>query len=65
MTCVHLKKLYQLCHEHEVKLASSDLIQIICKECGETEVCPSMLMDDYDRQQAEKQASAADDQDPE
>ncbi|MCA9184236.1 MAG: hypothetical protein R3E01_00875 [Pirellulaceae bacterium] len=45
MTCQHLKKLYQLCQENEIRLAATDLIHIVCRECGETEVCPSMLME--------------------
>ena len=46
MTCVHLRKLYALCQEHDLKLAGSDLIHIICPECGEKEVCPSEMMED-------------------
>ena len=48
MTCVHLQKLYQLCQEHELKLGSSDLIRVVCHQCGEQEVCPSMMTDEYD-----------------
>lgn len=46
MTCVHLRKLYDLCQTHELKLGGADLIHIICHECGEKEVCPSGLMDE-------------------
>ncbi len=46
MTCVHLRKLYELCQTHELRLGGSDLIHIICHECGEKEVCPSGLMDE-------------------
>lgn len=46
MTCVHLRKLYALCQEHELKLAGPDLIHIICPECGEKEVCPSAMMEE-------------------
>lgn len=46
MTCVHLRKLYELCQTHDMKLGGSDLIHIICRECGEKEVCPSGLMDE-------------------
>ena len=46
MTCVHLKKLYELCQTHDLRLGSADLIHIICHECGEKEVCPSGLMDE-------------------
>jgi hypothetical protein len=46
MTCVHLRKLYELCQTHDLKLGGPDLIHIICHECGEKEVCPSGLMDE-------------------
>jgi len=46
MTCVHLRKLYALCQEYELKLAGPDLIHIICPECGEKEVCPSAMMEE-------------------
>ncbi len=48
MTCVHLQQLYRLCQEHELKLGSSDLVRVVCHQCGEKEVCPSTLMDEYD-----------------
>ncbi len=46
MTCVHLRKLYELCQTHELRLGGADLIHIVCHECGEKEVCPSGLMDE-------------------
>ncbi len=46
MTCVHLRKLYELCQTYDLKLGGGDLIHIICRECGEKEVCPSTLMDE-------------------
>jgi hypothetical protein len=48
MTCVHLQELYELCRTHDVKLGSSDLIRIVCRQCQEQEVCPAMLTDEYD-----------------
>ncbi len=48
MTCVHLQQLYRLCQEHDLKLGSSDLIHIVCNQCGEQEVCPSMMTDEYE-----------------
>jgi len=48
MTCVHLRELYQLCKQNDLKLGGSDLIRIVCKQCGEQEVCPSILMNEYD-----------------
>ncbi len=46
MTCSHLKKLYTLCCDNGIRISSSDLIKIVCTECGEQEVCPSNLMHD-------------------
>jgi len=51
MTCVHLRKLYELCQTHDLKLGGADLIHIICRECGEKEVCPSGLMDELPDEQ--------------
>jgi hypothetical protein len=48
MTCKHLKSLYELCQTHGLKLGSSDLIRIMCTECGTEEVCPSVLVDEYE-----------------
>ena len=48
MVCTHLKQLYDLCETHQLKIAGSDLIRIVCKTCNEHEVCPSMMMDEYD-----------------
>ncbi len=63
MTCVHLKKLYDLCQNHELKLAGSDLIHIICHECGEKEVCPSGLMDELKDDEAGEDSAEGADQD--
>jgi hypothetical protein len=32
-----------------VKLSSSDIIRITCTECGEVEVCPSVLLEEYEK----------------
>lgn len=48
MVCKHLKELYQLCESNQLRLASSDLVRITCKQCDEVETCPSVLMDEYD-----------------
>ncbi len=48
MTCVHLQQLYKLCQQHDLKLGGSDLIHIVCRQCGAHDVCPSTLMDEYD-----------------
>lgn len=51
MTCVHLQQLYQLCLDQQLKLSGTDLIRVVCKQCDEQEVCPSMLTDEYDARQ--------------
>lgn len=48
MTCVHLRKLYQLCQEEDLRLGSSDLIRIVCQQCGVQDECPSLLMGEYE-----------------
>jgi hypothetical protein len=53
MTCIHLQQLYKLCQEQDLKLGGSDLIRVVCHQCGEQEVCPSTLMDEYDSKQSE------------
>jgi len=48
MTCTHLKQLYALCEKEQLKIGSADLVRIVCSQCGEEEVCPSMLMEEYE-----------------
>lgn len=48
MTCTHLQQLYKLCREYDLKLGGSDLIRVVCPQCGAQEVCPSNLMDQCD-----------------
>jgi hypothetical protein len=51
MSCVHLRQLYKLCEQHDLKLAGPDLIRVVCRQCGEQEVCPSTLTYEYDTKQ--------------
>lgn len=53
MTCEHLRQLYQLCQQHELKISSSDVVRFACKECNEVEVCPSVLTGEYETRQTE------------
>ena len=53
MACVHLQQLYELCQNNELKLSASDLIRVTCHKCGEKEVCPSVLTDEYDAEGTE------------
>ena len=59
MTCVHLQKLYQLCQENQLKLSSSDLIHVVCSQCEKDEVCPSVLLDEYQAKQTDEHAPQA------
>ncbi|GAG77269.1 unnamed protein product [marine sediment metagenome] len=52
MTCTHLQQLYQLCQQNDLKLSSSDLIHVVCKQCDKEEVCPSTLAEEYDEKRA-------------
>lgn len=61
MPCVHLNQLYQLCRDSQLQLSSADLIHIVCKQCNQEEVCPSMLFEQYDAIQAEKETHAEED----
>ena len=54
MTCKHLKDLYEICQTHRLKLSSSDLIRIVCPQCGVEEVCPSVLAEEYETRHHEE-----------
>jgi hypothetical protein len=47
-----LQKLYKFCQEQDLKLGGSDLIRVVCRQCGQQEVCPSTLIDEYDAEQS-------------
>lgn len=59
MACVHLQKLYALCQEHELRfhVASSDLVRIVCRECGSQDVCPSNLTESDEESGAPQDAA--------
>ncbi|TWU25711.1 hypothetical protein [Bythopirellula polymerisocia] len=48
MACVHLQQLYQLCQDQQLRLGGSDLIRVVCHQCGDQEVCPSALVEERD-----------------
>ena len=60
MPCDHLRQLYKLCQEQDLKLGGSDLIRIVCRQCGEQEVCPSTLieMDENDSVQSQSKVDS-------
>ena len=53
MPCVHLRQLFELCDENELRFSSSDLVHIVCKQCEKEEVCPSVLLDQFETDHAE------------
>jgi hypothetical protein len=55
MTCVHLQQLYQTCQENQIRLSSSDLIHFVCKQCEKQEVCPSVLVEEYEAEHPEEE----------
>jgi hypothetical protein len=54
MSCRHLRDLFAVCGQHNLKLSSSDLIRIVCPACGISEECPSMLCDKYEGRHLEE-----------
>jgi hypothetical protein len=48
MGCKHLKELYEMCLRNNVRLSSTDLIRVVCTQCGVEEECPSLLCRDYE-----------------
>ena len=56
MTCKHLQKLYELCDQNQLQFSSSDLVRVVCKQCEREEVCPSVLVGDYDAKHGEEGA---------
>ncbi len=51
--CVHLQQLYTLFRQHDLKFGGSDLVRLVCHQCGAREVCPSKLMDEYDAEHSD------------
>ena len=59
MPCTHLKHLYDYCRTHNLKLSSTDLIRIVCPQCGVDEVCPSLIAAEYDVRHPEPETEAS------
>ena len=55
MTCVHLQELFQLCQDEHLRLSGSDLVRVVCHQCGQQEVCPSTLTDEYESRQSDEE----------
>ncbi len=54
MSCAHLKKLFDMCLQEDIKIGGTDLVRIVCNQCGAEEVCPTMLMEQYEELRAER-----------
>jgi hypothetical protein len=61
MTCKHLRELYETCQAEGLKLSSSDLIRILCPQCGVEEVCPSVLLAEYESRHRDQTSDRKDD----
>ncbi len=48
MTCKHLRELIETCRRNNLKFSSSDLIRMVCPNCGVEEECPSVLWEEYE-----------------
>ncbi len=64
MTCVHLRKLYQFCQTEEIKVSSADLVHFVCPQCGVQDVCPSVLLDEYEATHHESESPRDEAQEP-
>lgn len=54
MSCKHLQELYQLCQRYNLKLTGPELVRIVCPTCGVDEICPNVLIDEYDRRHSDE-----------
>lgn len=59
MPCVHIQQLYQLCRDSHVKLSSAELIHLVCRQCNQEEVCPSLLYEQYEEMNQEEHPPVA------
>lgn len=59
MVCEHLRHLYQLCVDQEIRLSSSELVHFVCTQCNSHDTCPSNLMTDVDDDEAEDAGGTA------
>ena len=48
--------------DNELRFTGSDLVHFVCQQCGEQEVCPSTLMDEYDDESDESPPDVGSDQ---
>lgn len=48
MPCKHLRELYEMCQRYNLRLSSTDLIRLVCPQCGLEGDCPSVLYEQYE-----------------
>ena len=58
MPCVHLRQLIQLCEDNQIKVGGADIIHFVCEQCGQQEVCPDIMLDEYDARASRDQQQA-------
>ena len=58
MVCTHLKELYALCEKNQLRIGSSDLVRVVCKQCQQEDTCPSLLMEQHESSQQDHASSA-------
>ncbi len=49
--CEHLKKLFDVCEQNQIRLGSSELIRIVCTQCNREETCPAALLNEIEQRQ--------------
>lgn len=64
MPCVHLRKLYQLCQQHEIRIGTLDMVRLTCNQCNIKDVCPSVLVDEFEFGEDQNTAAPAASREP-
>ena len=59
MACIHLKHLFDLCQQNQLRISGPELVRIVCTQCGVQEECPHILMEEYDRRHEPNSAAAS------
>ncbi|MFO0898817.1 MAG: hypothetical protein U0836_15445 [Pirellulales bacterium] len=59
MACIHLKHLFDLCQQNQLRISGPELVRIVCTQCGVQEECPHILMEEYDRRHEAPEQPAA------
>lgn len=62
MSCKHLQELYALCERYNLKITGAELVRIVCPTCGVDEVCPNVLIEEYERRHQQEEPPPGDEQ---